>query len=144
METIQDKNRISVSAIINDTPEKVWNCWTNPIDIIHWNFASEDWCAPAAQNDLREAGKFSYRMEAKDGSVGFDFSGVYQKIIPYKLIEYILDDGRKVQIVFNKVESSALVNETFEAEDTNSLEQQQFGWQSILNNFKKYVESKNP
>ena len=142
METI-DKTVITVKAGINAPLEFVWKCWTSPGDIIHWNNASEDWHTPRAENDLRTGGKFNSRMEAKDGSFGFDFWGEYTKIIPYKLIEYTLGDDRKVKIVFSVADNETFVVETFEAESTNPVEMQRNGRQSILNNFKKYVESQN-
>ena len=138
------KTSISVHAKIEAPIDKVWKLWITPEDIIKWNHASDDWHSPRAENDLRVGGSFSYRMEAKDGSLGFDFYGVYDKVIIYKLIDYTLGDGRKVNIVFSILNNHTEVIETFEAEATNSIELQRGGWQAILNNFKKYVESFNP
>jgi uncharacterized protein YndB with AHSA1/START domain len=120
----------------------VWKLWTTPEDIIHWNNASDDWHTPKASNDLKAGGTFLYRMEAKDGSFGFDFGGVYDKIKLKESIEYTLGDERKVEINFTSTGSETKVVEIFEAESQNSLELQRNGWQSILNNFKKYAESR--
>lgn len=136
------KPQITVEATISAPVEKVWNCWTEPEHIKRWTFASDDWCAPAATNDLRVGGRFMTRMEAKDGSAGFDFGGTYTAVIQYAGIEYTMDgeDARMVQIAFTQVGDACHVVETFEAEGENSLEMQRAGWQSILDNFKKYVE----
>ena len=131
---------ITVSATINAPLERVWNAWTKPEHITQWNFASPEWHCPSAENDLAENGVFSYRMAARDGSMGFDFSGTYRKVIEGSLIEFALDDNRKVKITFTPGENSTEVTETFEAEDMNPVEMQQQGWQAILNNFKAYVE----
>ncbi|MGB7785781.1 MAG: SRPBCC domain-containing protein [Salinimicrobium sp.] len=119
---------------------KVWQCWTLPEHIQKWNFANPDWHTPRVQNDFREKGKFSYRMEAKDGSVGFDFEGFYEKIEDEKLISYTISDGRKVKVKFLQEKFCTCVQESFEVEDANSAEAQQAGWQAILDNFKSYVE----
>ncbi len=133
---------ITVKVEINQSIEKVWNCFTNPSHIIKWNFASPDWQCPTAQNDLRVGGKFVFRMAAKDGSSGFDFNGIYTAVSDLQLIEYTIEGGRKVQIRFEKIDSNTTqIIEIFEAENVYSLEKQQFGWQSILNNFKKHCES---
>ena len=132
---------ITVSTKINAPEEKVWEYWTHPMHIIHWNYASDDWHTTMAQNNVIVGGKFNCRMEAKDGSFGFDFTGTYTKVERNKLIEETLDDGRKVQISFTKEGNSTLITESFEAEDTNPLEMQKDGWQAILGNFKKYVEA---
>ncbi len=139
--TTTEKTNITVEAIINAPVEKVWNLWTDPKHIIQWNNASDDWHTPKAENDLRVDGRFLSRMEAKDGSFGFDFSGQYSKVEEHKEIEYILDDARKVNIRFVPKDYTTGVVETFEAEDENSIEMQRTGWQAILNNFKKYAES---
>jgi len=132
---------ITVSAIVHAPIEKVWRYWTTPENIMEWNSASEDWHTPRAENDLRVGGKFFSRMEAKDGSFGFDFGGVYDGVIEHKLISYTMGDGRKVEVDFWDEGDDTKIIETFEAESSNSFEQQQFGWQSILDNFKKYAES---
>ena len=135
------KTIIPVKTVVNIPIEKVWEKWTNPEDIIHWNFASDEWHCPKAENDLIEDGKFNYRMEAKDGSDGFDFSGTYDNVLPYQQIDYTTDDNRKVKISFAEIDSGIMITETFEAEDTNPAEMQQTGWQAILDNFKKYTET---
>jgi uncharacterized protein YndB with AHSA1/START domain len=128
---------VSVKAPI----EKVWQYWTMPEHIKKWNNASDDWHTPFAENDLRVGGKFVSRMEAKDGSFGFDFGGVYDEVRNNSLIAYTLGDGRKVKIVFSAQGDQTRVVETFEAENTNPIEMQRGGWQAILGNFSKYVES---
>jgi uncharacterized protein YndB with AHSA1/START domain len=140
METFE-KTSITVQTKVNAPIEKVWKYWTSPADIMKWNNASDDWHTPQAENDLRSGGKFNYRMEAKDGSMGFDFWGIYTDVIINSQMDYTLGDGRIVTILFFKVDNETEIVETFEAEDTNSIEMQQFGWQSILNNFKKYIEN---
>ena len=120
----------------------VWRSWVTPEDIIKWNFASDDWSCPIAEIELVEGGKFNYRMEAKDGSMGFDFEGEFTRIQLEQFIEYEIGDGRKVQVEFTETEGFVTVVERFEAEDENSAEQQKQGWLCILNNFRKYVESK--
>ena len=132
---------ITVQTTIKASIEKVWNCWTHPTHIINWNFASDDWCCPKAINDLKPNGKFSWRMEAKDGSMGFDFTGIYEQIIEKELIIYKLSDGRLVKIDFSQLGAEVKLSETFEPEGINSGEQQRAGWQAILINFKNYVES---
>ena len=131
---------ITVENIVNAPLEKVWKFWTEPAHIIKWNNASADWHTPHAENDLRVGGKFVSRMEAKDGSLGFDFGGVYDEVIINKSIAYTLGDGRKVKIFFTSHGNETKVVETFEAETTNSIELQRSGWQAILDNFKKYIE----
>ncbi len=139
--TTLEKTVITVGAEINAPVEKVWEFWTDPKHIVRWNNASDDWHTPKAENDLRVGGKFLSRMEAKDGSMGFDFIGVYSKVEPLRQIEYTLEDDRTVQISFAADGDKTTVTETFEAEQENTLELQQFGWQSIVNNFKRYVET---
>src|SRR5437868_1418325 len=140
MET-QEKTIITVENTINAPVEKVWQYWTSPEHITKWNYASEDWHTPHAENDLRIGGKFSSRMEAKDGSFGFDFGGVYDDVQTHKRIEYTLGDGRKVVINFSGNGDSTTVEETFDPENTHPVDFQKSGWQTILNNFKKYVEA---
>jgi len=141
MET-KKKTIITVESKINAPMEKVWKLWTTPKDIVKWNHASDDWHSPRAENDLRAGGIFNYRMEAKDGSVGFDFGGIYKKVKTNELIVYSIGDGRKVRIDFTGSGNETKIVETFEAENVFSIEQQQGGWQSILDNFKKYAEVK--
>jgi uncharacterized protein YndB with AHSA1/START domain len=133
---------ISIETTVNAPIEQVWSAWITPDNIKKWNFASEDWCCPDAKIDFTIGGKFNYRMEAKDGSMGFDFEGKFTSINVNKSIEYALDDDRNVKISFLETEQGIRVVETFEAEDELSAEQQRQGWQSILNNFKKHVEER--
>jgi uncharacterized protein YndB with AHSA1/START domain len=133
--------KITVESTIQAPVEKVWKYWTQPEHIINWSFASDDWHTPAAENDLRPGGKFSSTMAAKDGSMSFDFAGVYTKIEEHKVIEYTMGDGRTASILFSSDGDTTTIVETFEAETENSVEMQQFGWQAILNNFKKYTET---
>jgi uncharacterized protein YndB with AHSA1/START domain len=135
-----ERTSITVKTVINASVQMVWFRWTNPDDILHWNNASEDWHTTKAVNELHIGGKFSYRMEARDGSIGFDFDGVYDKVLLHKEIAYTLGDDRKVKIVFNSLGNQTEVVQTFEAEDTNPVELQQTGWQAIMDNFKRYVE----
>ncbi|HET6992494.1 MAG TPA: SRPBCC family protein [Bacteroidia bacterium] len=135
------KTVITVESTIKVPVEKVWEFWTLPEHIKNWNNASDDWHTPFAENDLRAGGKFLSRMEAKDGSFGFDFGGVYDEVKTNEVIAYTMGDGRKVKVIFTKQDNSTKVTETFEAEDQNSIEMQKGGWQSILDNFKKYAES---
>ena len=135
------KTSITVEAIINAPVEKVWKLWTVPQHIMQWNNASDDWHTPKAENDLRVGGKFSSRMEAKDGSFGFDFWGVYDEVKPNQVIAYTIGDGRKVKITFISQDNATKVTVTFEAENQNPIDMQRGGWQSILNNFKKYAEA---
>ena len=132
---------ITVSTSVNAPISNVWECWTSPEHIVHWNFATDEWHCPAATNDLKPGGEFSWRMEAKDGSMGFDYTGTYEKIELHHLIEKKLEDGRAVSITFKEVGETVEVTEVLEIEDENSAEMQQQGWQAILGNFKKYVES---
>ncbi|MDA8792540.1 SRPBCC family protein [Bacteriovoracaceae bacterium] len=133
---------IKIDVEVNAPIDKVWAAWTNETDITNWNFASEDWSCPKATNNLAVGEKFNYRMEAKDGSMGFDFIGEYKKIEKNKLIEYVLEDNRKVSVIFSSNGENSKIEEVFEAEDENSSEMQRQGWQAILFNFKKHVESK--
>lgn len=132
---------ITVSTNIIASLEKVWDFWNNPNHIQNWYFASNDWHCPKASNALQIDKSFNIRMEAKDGSIGFDFEGKYTNIIDFQLIEYILADDRKVITTFEKQKNSVLVTQKFDPETENSLELQLNGWQAILNNFKKCVES---
>jgi uncharacterized protein YndB with AHSA1/START domain len=132
---------ITVQTSVNAPVEKVWKHWTTPESITRWNYASEDWHTPWAKNDLRENGRFTWRMEAKDGSMGFDFEGTYDSIIPNEQIDYTIGDGRKVQITFTGNKGKTEIVESFEAESIHSLDLQRNGWQSILDNFKKFTES---
>ena len=132
--------KITVETTVAAPIDKVWAAYTNPQDIKQWNAASDDWHTPAATVDLRVGGQFSSRMEAKDGGMGFDFAGTYTKVIKNQLLEYAFGD-RMAQIEFAQGNNGVTVRVTFDAETTNSEELQRGGWQSILNNFKKHVES---
>jgi uncharacterized protein YndB with AHSA1/START domain len=132
---------ITVQSIISAPMEIVWNCWTDPLHITKWNNASEDWHTPYAENDLKVGGKFKYTMAAKDGSMSFDFEGEYTNVENQRLIKYIMPDGRKVEVAFEKVEVGIKITEKFDPENENPEEMQQKGWQAILDNFKKHVES---
>lgn len=132
--------KLTVKTTVHAPVEKVWECWTDPKHIVHWNNASDDWHSPYAQNDLRTGGKFLFRMEAKDGSSGFDFSGVYDEVQPCKVISFAMGDGRKVKTVFADQAGKTEITETFDAESVYPIAQQQSGWQAILDNFKRYTE----
>jgi uncharacterized protein YndB with AHSA1/START domain len=132
--------KITVKTTVNAPVEKAWEYWTEPEHITKWNNASDDWHTPLAENDLSVGGKFLTRMEAKDGSFGFDFGGIYDEVKLNEVIAYTLEDGRKVGITFKDQGNETEVIETFDAETSNSIEMQQTGWQAILNNFKKYIE----
>ena len=136
------KLKIKVDAFVKTPVHVVWKLWNTPEDITHWNNASDDWHTPSAQIDLKPSGKFLYRMEAKDGSAGFDFSGVYDLVKEREFIAYTVGDGRKVEINFTRIGADTKIIETFEAENQNSIELQRNGWQAILNNFKKYAETR--
>ena len=131
----------TIETIVNAPIEKVWCCWTEPEHIKKWNNASEDWHTPKAENNLQVGGKFLLRMEAKDGSMGFDFFGFYTDVQINKHIAYTLEDDRKVEIFFIEEGNQTKVVETFETENINSTELQSAGWQAILDNFKKYTEA---
>ena len=133
--------KITIQALISADQQKSWNFYTDPGHITQWNFATQDWCCPAAKADLVEGGKFSWRMEAKDGSVGFDFEGRYTELVPLEKINYILADEREVAITFKGTAEGTLVQIVFDAENENSLELQQLGWQAILNQYKFYTEN---
>lgn len=139
MET-SNNTKITVKTTVNAPVDKVWNFWTEPDHIKKWNNASDDWHTPFAENDLRAGGKFVSRMEAKDGSFGFDFGGTYDQVKLHEVISYSMEDGRKVDITFSGKGNETEIIETFDAETSNSVELQQQGWQAILNNFKKYAE----
>src|SRR5215467_14615101 len=134
--------KITVETNVAAPIEQVWRAYTTPEDIKQWNAASDDWHTTAASVDLREGGAFSSRMEAKDGSVGFDFAGTYTKIVKYKLIEYSCGD-RMAQVEFTPGAKGVIVRVTFDSEPTHSIEQQQAGWQAILNNFARHVQAKS-
>jgi uncharacterized protein YndB with AHSA1/START domain len=132
--------KINVETTVAAPMDKVWRAYTTPEDIKQWNAASDDWHTTAATVDLRVGGTFSSRMEAKDGSMGFDFAGTYTKIVEHELIEYAFGD-RTAQVKFSTTPQGVAVQVSFDAESEYPVEQQQGGWQSILNNFKKHVEA---
>jgi uncharacterized protein YndB with AHSA1/START domain len=141
MET-KDKTVINIETTVNAPVSKVWETWNKPEHITKWATASEDWHTPTAQNDLRTGGTFMNRMEAKDGSFGFDFGGTYDEVRPNEYIEYTMGDGRNVKIDFTEKNGQTHISQSFEAEETNPIEMQRGGWQAILDNFKKYTEAK--
>ena len=136
------KDKIKIAVTVEKDIEKVWEYWTKPEHITRWNFASEDWLCPSVKNDVQEGGKFVWRMEAEDGSVGFDFSGTYKKVEHKKQLDYKLDDERVVNVSFAEEDKKTKITQVFEPEEMSSREKQKEGWQAILNNFKKYAENK--
>jgi len=133
--------QITVQTNINSSLAQVWECWTLPKHILNWNFASNDWCCPAATNDLTVGSGFYYTMAAKDNSVSFDFWGTYDQIELQKLLSITLGDGRKMTVTFESINDGVIVTEIFEPESENPIEMQQAGWHQILDNFKKYIEA---
>jgi len=133
--------KILVQATISEGIDKVWDYYTNPEHITNWNFASDDWHCPHASNEMSVGGKYSARMEAKDGSFGFDFEAVYDEVEPNKQFSYTMTDGRKVKVTFYELNHMTTVKINFDAETENSIEMQKTGWQAILDNFKEYVEA---
>jgi uncharacterized protein YndB with AHSA1/START domain len=138
--TQEEVVKITVETLVKANLDSVWDAWNNPDDIKQWNAASDDWHTTQSTVDLREGGKFSSRMEAKDGSEGFDFEGSYTRVVPQKLIEYRMTDGREVKVQFSEAADGVLVRETFDAETENDPELQREGWQAILDNFARHVE----
>jgi uncharacterized protein YndB with AHSA1/START domain len=137
----KEKTVVSIEATINAPVEKVWTYWSKPEHITKWNQASDDWHSPRSENDLREGGRFMTRMEAKDGSFGFDFGGVYDVVKKNEYIAYTMDDGRKVKTSFSAEGNKTKIESNFEAEDVHPVEFQKAGWQAILDSFKKYTEN---
>ena len=134
--------KITVEAIVNASVKTVWQLWNTPADIMEWNTADSSWHTTKSENDLRKDGTFKHRMEAKDGSFGFDFEGTYDKVELYNEIAYTMPDGRKTSTLFEENEGKTTIKTIFDAETENDPELQKQGWQAILNNFVKYVESK--
>lgn len=133
---------ITVSTVVNAPIAQAWEAFTQPDHITQWNFASPEWCCPTATNDLRVGGEFSSRMEARDGSVGFDFSGVYTNVQPLEQFTYVLGDERRVSVSFEAISSdSTRVTEVFDPETLNPEEMQRGGWQAILDNYKRHAET---
>ena len=131
---------ITIEATTNAPVNDVWKYWTEPTHIKNWSFATDEWHCPHAENDLRVGGKFTTRMEAKDDSFGFDFSGTYTEVKPNKLISYTMSDGRKVDTEFSEQGDTTKIEQTFDAETENAIEMQKNGWQAILNSFKNYTD----
>ena len=133
--------KVTVEATISADTKKVWDYYTQPEHITNWNFATDDWQCPRAENDLREGGKYAARMEAKDGSFGFDFEAVYDEVMDQEKLTYTMSDGRQSTTTFENLGGTTQVTTTFDAEGENDIEMQRAGWQAILDNFKKYVEA---
>ena len=134
--------KITVESFVKAPLDRVWKAWSNPDDIKQWNAAQDDWHTTRSTVDLREGGTFSSRMEAKDGSQGFDFEGSFTRVVPNKTIAYRMSDGREVIVEFAERAGGVHVSETFDAETENTPELQRQGWQAILDNFKRYIEAK--
>lgn len=138
---MSDNQPITVESAIRAPINRVWSAWNSPDDIKRWNAASDEWHTTSAQIDLREGGSFTSRMEAKDGSAGFDFGGTYTRVTPNERLEYAMEDGHNVSVAFiDNADGTVTVRETFDAEGSHSREQQQQGGQAILDNFKRYIE----
>ena len=133
--------KIKVDVLVNASLEETWKCFTQPEHIVNWNAASEDWCCPSAHSDLKAGGSFSYRMEARDGSMGFDFSGKFNEVDFQRHILILLDDKRSLEVWFEAVDGGIRVTEEFEAENMTPVELQQQGWQAILDAYKNYCQS---
>lgn len=132
--------KITIQTTLPVDAQTAWEYYTNPVHIIKWNFASDDWCCPSAENDLQVGGKYKARMEAKDKSFGFGFEATYTEVVPGKTFTYLMVDGREVNTSFQEHDNKTTVTITFDAEKENPEEMQKNGWQSILNNFQSYVE----
>lgn len=141
MDNSKEQIKITIEAVILSDIKKVWVYYTEPEHITQWNFADPSWQCPSAENDLRVGGKYTARMEARDGSAGFDFEAVYDEIIEHNKIAFTMTDGRQAVITFEQIDDSIKVVIIFDAESTYPVEFQKHGWQSILNNFKNYVET---
>jgi uncharacterized protein YndB with AHSA1/START domain len=137
----EKRTAITVQTTIKAPIDKVWNRWTDPAHIVNWYFASDDWHSPFSENDLRTNGRFKTRMEAKDGSMGFDFEGLYTEVREHEQIDYEIPDGRRVSVKFNWNGTETFITEIFDAEETHPPEMQKAGWQAILDNFRKYTEN---
>lgn len=136
-----EKNFITVTVILKTTLEKAWEFFTNPAHVVKWYFASNDWCAPYATNELLVGGKFNTRMESKDGSMGFNFSGTYTEVELNKLLKIVLDDERLMNVNFTAEDEIVTITEQFEPENENDIDLQKNGWQAILDNYKNYTEN---
>ncbi|MEY4204677.1 MAG: hypothetical protein RL013_2381 [Bacteroidota bacterium] len=135
-----DTTKITIQAVVAADRQKVWNCYTQPEHITKWNFATDTWHCPAASNDMRVGGKYLARMEAKDGSFAFDFEAVYNEIVDGEKFTYTMPDNREIQVSFEKMDDKTRVTVTFDPENVNPVDLQRDGWQSILDNFKRYAE----
>jgi uncharacterized protein YndB with AHSA1/START domain len=134
--------KITVETVVKAPANAVWKVWNNPDDIVQWNSPHESWHTTRSTVDLREGGAFSARMEARDGSAGFDFEGTYTRVVPDTALDYRIADGREVNVEFVEQADGVLVRETFDAETQNPVEMQRGGWQAILDNFGRYVEAR--
>ncbi|GGE97514.1 SRPBCC family protein [Flavobacterium limi] len=132
---------ITINTTVKASIDKVWEFWNKPEHITKWSFASPDWHTPYAENDLRTGGKFKSTMAAKDGSMSFDFEGEFTLVKPNEALEYVMADGRKVEITFKEISGGVEITESFDPETQNPEEMQRAGWQAILDNFKNYTES---
>ncbi|WP_422356720.1 SRPBCC family protein [Roseivirga pacifica] len=133
--------KITIEATVNADMQTAWNCYTNPEHITKWNFADDSWHCPSAENDLRVGGQMKSRMEAKDGSFGFDFEAIYDEVKENEKIVYHLEDGRSVDITFEETGGSILIKIVFDAENENPVDMQKAGWQAILDNYKKHAQA---
>ena len=133
--------QVTVEVMVNASPERAWEAFTSPMSIVGWNFASPDWHCPQATNELRSGGAFCYRMEARDGSFGFDFEGKFLEVSPARLLRYSLGPDREVTVLFKREGKQTLVSQSFTPEEAHTLEQQKAGWQAILDNYKNFVHS---
>ncbi|MFV8280532.1 SRPBCC domain-containing protein [Christiangramia marina] len=137
------EGKIEIESKINAKLDQVWEHWTKPEHITKWNKASEDWLCPNAENDLKEGGKFKYRMESEDGKVGFDFAGTYKVVKEKEKLTYELEDGRNAEVTFSEEDGNVMIKETLDTEDQNPVDQQEQGWKSILESFKTYTEEQS-
>lgn len=132
--------KITISTTTSASVGRAWRAFTTPADIIHWNFANDDWSCPSAEIDLRVGGAYKARMEAKDKSFGFDFEAVYEEVEPHKALTLLMGDGRRARTTFEAVGTETKVTTVFDAEAQNSLDMQRSGWQAILDNFRRHIE----
>lgn len=137
------EGKIEIETKINAKIDQVWEYWTQPEHITQWNKASEDWLCPNAENDLKEGGKFKYRMESEDGKVGFDFAGTYKEVKEKEKLTYELEDGRSAEVTFSENDGTVMIKETLDTENQNPVDQQEQGWKSILESFKSYTEKQS-
>lgn len=137
------EGKIEIESKINAELDRVWEYWTKPEHITKWNKASEDWLCPNAENDLKQGGKFKYRMESQDGKVGFDFAGTYKEVREKEKLTYELEDGRNAEVTFSEEDGAVMIKEILDTEDDNPVDQQEQGWKSILQSFKAYTEEQS-